>query len=36
MKTVYTSKEKQIYSAYILANSGARGSEAQAHEIGGM
>ena len=36
MKTVSTSKDNQINSVYIMAHSGARGSEAQLKQLAGM
>ncbi len=36
MKTVSTSKNDQINSVYIMAHSGARGSEAQLKQLAGM
>ena len=36
MKTVSTTKDNQINSVYIMAHSGARGSEAQLKQLAGM
>ena len=36
MKTVSSSKDSQINSVYIMADSGARGSEAQLKQLAGM
>ncbi len=36
MKTVSTNKDSQINSVYIMADSGARGSEAQLKQLAGM
>ena len=36
MKTVSSNKDSQINSVYIMADSGARGSEAQLKQLAGM